>query len=269
MLFFIVATPAAYASDGAVEETAGGGVSIHLAPEVIGHAFGIPITNTLITTWLVMAGIIIFAILVRRSLRIVPGGLQAVVETAVGGGYEYVKNILNENDTYARRYFPIVATIFLFVLFLNWIGLVPGMDAFGTYRGGVFVPFLHGADTDLNITFAFALIAFVTVEVAGILTLGALKYGNKFVNVSSPLAFALGIMELISELARLIAFSFRLFGNVFAGETLLLVIAFFVPVALPVPFMAFELFVGFIQAFIFAVLTLFFIKLAITPAEGH
>ena len=95
------------------------------------------------------------------------------------------------------------------------------------------------------------------------MSLGFMKYGSKFINFSSPLAFLIGIIELISELARLVSFSFRLFGNIFAGKTLLVIAIFFAPFVLPVPILAFELFVGVIQAFIFAVLTLFFIKLAI------
>ncbi len=108
----------------------------------------------------------------------------------------------------------------------------------------------------------FAIVAFFTIEIAGVLAIGLFKYTHKFLNFSSPLAFVIGLIELISELARLISFSFRLFGNIFASKTLLLVIMFFVPYILPVPILAFEVFVGFIQAFVFAVLTLFFIKLA-------
>jgi F-type H+-transporting ATPase subunit a len=132
---------------------------------------------------------------------------------------------------------------------------------------GHFTPFLYPANTDLNITLAFAIIAFLTIEFAGFATIGFFKYAGKFINFSSPLAFIIGIIELISELARLISFSFRLFGNIFAGKTLLVVIMFFVPYVVPVPLIAFEVFVGFIQAFIFSILTLFFIKLA--AAEPH
>ena len=97
----------------------------------------------------------------------------------------------------------------------------------------------------------------------GVLAIGVFKYAGKFLNFHSVGGFFLGILELISELARLISFSFRLFGNIFAGKTLLVVAIFFVPYILPVPIMAFEVFVGFIQAFVFAILTLFFIKLAV------
>jgi F-type H+-transporting ATPase subunit a len=176
-----------------------------------------------------------------------------------------------ESETLARRYFPILATIFFFILAANWVGLLPGVTSigyWGEYHGeSKLIPFFYPVNTDLNVTFALALIAFVTIEVAGILALGAWKYGGKFINFHSPLAFVIGLVELIGEMARLISFSFRLFGNIFAGKTLILVAIFFVPLIMPVPIMAFELFVGFIQALVFAILTLLFIKLAV--AEPH
>ena len=144
---------------------------------------------------------------------------------------------------------------------------MPGVTSVGFFEGEKFTPLLYPAATDLNITLAFAIIAFFTIEIAGVLAIGFWKYGGKFINFSSPLNFIIGLIELISELARLISFSFRLFGNIFAGKTLLVVIMFFIPYIVPVPLIAFEVFVGFIQAFIFAILTLFFIKLAVT--EPH
>jgi len=190
-----------------------------------------------------------------------------VAELMVGGVYDYMSDVL-ESKALAKKYFPVVMTIFIFVLGLNWVGLLPGVTAFGIYdEHHHLVPFLYPAATDLNITLAFAIIAFFTIEIAGVITLGLFKYGGKFINFHSPLGFVIGLIELISEIARLISFSFRLFGNIFAGKTLLVVVMFFVPYVLPVPLLAFEVFVGFIQAFIFSILTLFFIKLAVT--EPH
>lgn len=246
----------------AVEE----GISIHLAPEIIGHFYGIPITNTLLTAWFVMFCVTVGVLLFRRRISLIPGKAQVIVEALIGSAYDYVKDTLG-NERYARTFFPIIMTIFIFILALNWIGLLPGVDAIGLLKEShgeeTFVPFLHPANTDLNITLGFTIVAFATIEIAGVALLGFLKYGGKFVTFKSPMAFVIGIIELFSEIARLISFSFRLFGNIFAGKTLILVAMFFVPFILPVPLLAFELFVGIIQAFIFAVLTLFFIKLAI------
>ncbi len=241
------------------------GIHVALAPYVVGEFFGIPITSTLITAWLTMAIILTIAILATRRVALVPGKVQSLFELLIGGVYDYMSDVL-ESRTVARKYFPLVMTIFLFILAMNWFGLLPGVTSIGYYAGhgeeSHFIPFLYPAATDLNITIAFALIAFFTIELAGVLALGLWKYTGKFVNFSSPLAFVIGIIELISELARLISFSFRLFGNIFAGKTLLVVIMFFIPYIVPIPIIAFEVFVGFIQAFIFAILTLFFIKLA-------
>lgn len=246
-------TPIAHAADG---------ISVKLAPYIVGEVFGVPITATLITTWLTMAVIIFGAFLLTRRLAIVPGKSQSVAEVVIGGIYDYMADVL-ESRTMAKRYFPIVATIFLFILALNWVGLLPGVTSIGYYASeSKFIPFLYPAATDLNITIAFAIIAFLTIEIAGVLALGLWKYAGKFINFKSPLAFIIGLIELISELARLVSFSFRLFGNIFAGKTLLVVIMFFVPYIVPVPLIAFEVFVGFVQAFVFAILTLFFIKLA-------
>jgi F-type H+-transporting ATPase subunit a len=147
------------------------------------------------------------------------------------------------------------------------------LPIFGTLtvtHGGEAVPLFRGVNSDLNTTLALAIISFFTIEITGIVTLGALKYGSKFVNFKEGLVgFLVGLVELIGNLARLISLSFRLFGNIFAGEVLLLVIGSFVPLVVPLPFLAFELFVGFLQSAIFALLTLAFIRIAITDHSAH
>lgn len=246
------------------------GIAIHLAPPVLGHFFGMPITSTLVTATVVMLLLVALAIYWRSRLALIPGKTQVVLEMLIGGAYEYVADALENHET-ARRFFPLIMTIFIFVLSANWLGLLPGVSSVGIYgenhgESGL-IPLFYPASTDLNITLGLALVSFLVIEIAGIAYLGLRKYGGKFFNFSSPLAFLIGIIELFSELARLISFSFRLFGNIFAGKTLIVVAIFFVPFILPVPLLAFELFVGFIQAFIFAVLTLFFIKLAIQEPQ--
>lgn len=247
------------------------GISIHLAPEVLGTFLGIPITSTLLTVWLTMAILITLAVVVKSKISLVPGKLQSACEALIGGVFDYMADVL-ESKSLAKRFFPLVMTIFIFILAMNWVGLLPGVDSIGVYENvethgevvSKLVPFFHPPATDLNITIGFAIVAFVSIELAGVFILGLFKYGGKFINFRSPLAFVIGLIELLSEVARLISFSFRLFGNIFAGKTLLLVIMFLTtPYIIPVPLIAYELFVGFIQAFIFAILTLYFIKLAI------
>lgn len=250
-----------------VAHAAEGGISIHLSAPILGYFFGIPLTSTMVTTWLTLIILALFVIAFRSKLRMIPGKIQLIIELLIGSAFEYMAEAL-ESKQLAKKFFPLIMTIFIFILALNWIGLLPGVDAVGIYKTvheipHTLVPFLHPANTDLNITIGLAIVAFVSIEIAGIAALGIWKYGGKFINFSSPLNFLIGIIELFSELARLISFSFRLFGNIFAGKTLIVIAMFFIPFVLPVPLLAFEMFVGVIQAFIFAVLTLFFIKLAI------
>lgn len=254
-----------------VANAAGEEFSIHLAPETVGTVLGINLTSTLLTVWLTMALLILGAWLVTRKLSLIPGKGQSFIEMLIGYVYDYMSEVLDSRKL-ARTFFPLVMTIFIFILAMNWVGLLPGVDSIGLYKevhthgeaASKLVPFFHPPATDLNITIAFALVAFVAIELAGATLLGVWKYAGKFINFHSPLAFVIGIIELLSELARLISFSFRLFGNIFAGKTLLMVVMFLTtPYLLPVPLIAYEIFVGFIQAFIFAILTLFFIKLAI------
>lgn len=249
-----------------------GGIAIHLAPPVLGHVFGIPLTSTMLTAWFTMFVLVALAVLVRRNLSLIPKKPQIIAEALVGGAYDYITDVLGSRDL-ARRFFPLIMTIFVFILGMNWIGLLPGVTSIGifgeSHGESTFIPFLYPANTDLNMTIALAVIAFFAIEISGVLMIGLFKYAGKFINFSSPLNFLIGIIELFSELARLISFSFRLFGNIFAGKTLLVIAIFFVPFVLPVPILAFEMFVGFIQAFIFAVLTLFFVKLAIEDPHAH
>lgn len=249
-----------------IAHAAEGGITIHLASPVLGHFFGIPLTSTMVAAWLTMAVLAFSAVYVRAHIQLIPGKIQVIAELLIGGAFDYISGVLESREM-ARRFFPLIMTIFIFILGMNWIGLLPGVDAIGIMTNShgeeALIPFLHPANTDLNMTIAIAIIAFCTIEIAGVLFIGFFKYAGKFINFKSPLGFLIGIIELFSELARLISFSFRLFGNIFAGKTLIVIAMFFVPFVLPVPILAFEMFVGLIQAFIFAVLTLFFIKLAI------
>ncbi len=245
------------------------GIHVVLHPEVLGHLFAMPITNSLLMTWAVMALLIGGAFLFRRSLALVPGKLQAGVETAFEGALLYMSETLG-SEQMARRYFPLIVSIFLFVALANVLEFLPGIGSIGFTEGHEFVPLLRAPAADLNFTLALAAIAFFTIEITGLATLGVLRYGSKFVNLKSPVGFAVGIIELISNLGRLISFSFRLFGNIFAGEVLVVVAGYFVPYILPAPLMLFEMFIGVIQGLVFAMLTLFFIKLAIMdPHEAH
>lgn len=244
-----------------------GGLHIALASERLAYVLGFPITTSLLTTWLVMAVLLTAAFIIGRSLSLKPGLLQSAAEMLYEYVFGYVRDTLG-SEKLAKRYFPLIATIFVFILTANMFDFLPIFGTVGIERDDHLVPLFSAVNADLNTTLALAIISFFVIELSGILTLGVLKYGSKFVNFSGGvMGFIVGLLELVGNLARLISFSFRLFGAIFAGEVLLSVIGTFVPVLLPVPLMAFEMFIGLLQAGIFAILTLAFIKIAI--AEPH
>lgn len=243
------------------------GLHIALAAERVGTLWGIPITNTLVAEWVVMALLIITAVIVGRNPKLISGRVQNFFELIFDFLIDYMAQILG-NRKLAIRFFPLIVTVFLFIAFSNLFDFLPIMGALVVHHAGETVPLLRPVNTDLNVTLALAIIAVFSIEISGIVLLGFWRYGSKFFNFSSPLNFVVGIIEFVSELSRFISFSFRLFGNIFAGEVLLAVAGFFMPYVLPVPLMAFETFVGVVQAAVFAMLMLFFIKLAIAEPHG-
>lgn len=251
------------AAHGAEASEHASGIHVVLKAEEVFNVFGFPITNSLLMTWITVALLIGFAFLIRKQLKMVPGKLQTAVEWLFSGILGYMAETL-ESEQLARKFFPLVMSIFLFVLVANELAFLPGVGSI-LVDG---VPLLRAPAADLNLTLALAVIAFLTIEITGVVILGFFKYAGKYVNFSSFVGFLVGIIELVSNISRLVSFSFRLFGNVFAGEVMIAVAMFFVAYLLPAPLMAFEVFVGFIQAVVFAMLTLFFIKLAIMEPHG-
>ncbi|HEV3245324.1 MAG TPA: F0F1 ATP synthase subunit A [Candidatus Paceibacterota bacterium] len=245
------------------------GIQVILAPERLGTLFGIPITNTLLTSWAVIAVLLIIAVWIGSRLKLTPNRFQLLFEWLVEFIYDYVAETLESRDL-ARKFFPYLTTIFLFVFTSNLLEFLPGVGSVGFFApGGMFTPLFRSVNTDLNVTLMLAIVSFLTIEVTGVVVIGAWKYAEKFINIrGGAIGFVVGLIELLSELGRLISFSFRLFGNIFAGEVLILVVTYFIPYVGPLPFMAFEIFVGFVQAAIFALLTLFFIKIAIAEPHG-
>jgi F-type H+-transporting ATPase subunit a len=262
---------------------------IVLKPEPIAHLGSFAVTNTMITAWIAILLIIILSFLAFRRMKLVPRGFQGFMEFAFGFILDFCVSIAGEKN--GRRFFPVVATIFIFVIVNAWLSLLPVFGiAFHIMEGETKVPILRGANTDLNVTLALAIFSFIAVEYYGIKDLGAGKYLKKFIRIDQlkkglgqlfrgKLGSGLGMLffgvidlivgglETLSEFIRLISFSFRLFGNMMAGEILLMILAFLVPLTVAVPFYGLEMFIGFIQAFVFASLTLLFINLAVTSHE--
>ncbi len=277
-------------------------------------------TNSTFTTILVDIFLLVVAFMATRGMKVVPGGLQNIMEFVIEGLMGLSESVAGKD---AKRYFPWVATIFLFVIISNWTDVLPGVGSIGIYHppegahveqpaeeapqegeghssyldgqlamaGGdlilveaqpapaaseegeaAFVPLFRPPSADLNMTFALAITTLVLVQVFGIKALGG-KYFKKFFNASGEgfmkgISAFVGILELISEFSRVIAFGFRLFGNVFAGEIVLATMAFLITFLLPIPFFALEIFVGFVQALVFMMLALIFFSLS-TVSHDH
>ena len=245
------------------------------------------VTNTLLSSWIASILLVgMFALGARRA-RLVPGRFQNFCEIVIEGLLRFVEGVVGRGRS--RLLFPVIATIFLFVVVNAWIGLLPIYPALGFKAGDTIqIHLLRPAGTDINMPLALALVSFVFVEYLGIRMLG-LGYLGKFVRVASLRHgisslfrfrmleafqglldfFFVGPLEAFSELVRLISFTFRLFGNMTAGEILVLVSAFLVPFVATVGVYGLELLVGFIQALIFSGLTLVFAAIAITPHQEH
>lgn len=239
------------------------------------HIFNIgplPVTNSMLTSFVVLISLSIFAIIATRRMETIPKGIQNVAEIGIESLLKLANSVTRDSKL-SQKIFPLIATFFIFILFNNWAGLLPGVGTVGFHEidhgKEVFIPLFRAGTADLNTTVVLGVIAIIGVQVLGMATLGVFKYGKKFLNFSSPIAFFVGILELISEFVRVVAFAFRLFGNVFAGEVLLTVLSVLAPFVIPLPFYFMELFVGFIQALVFTMLALVFMSMATVSHEGH
>ncbi len=300
------------------------------------------ITNSILTTWIVTAFLITVAVgyhlaFGKRSFQDKPTKLQSLFEFIIESLYNLTHSISGSHHK-ARIFFPFIASFFLFIMFSNWSGLLPGVgtvgymhqaeaaheespsntspesattpgsefdeiiDQHGTAQvtqsqdvvpspdghdesptdtsvaveqkeageeHSTFVPYFRAPTADINTTLALALFSIITVQIIGVKFLN-LGYFKKYIDLRSPIYFIVGLLEIMSEISRIISFAFRLFGNIFAGEVLLTVIAFLIPLALPIPFLGLEIFVGFIQALVFSLLTLVFLSTATAShAQEH
>lgn len=249
-------------------------MTISIAAEEIFTVGALPITNSMFVGGIVSVVLLVVFAFVLKHLDEVPRGLQNVVEAIFEGLLHLIENVTQDRKQ-AIEFFPLITTIFLFVLLSNWSGLLPGVGTVGLegYHDGkpTVIPFFRSTSADLNFTLALSLIVVFTVQFTGIVALGLKSYGKKF--LVSPLqkpyiiGTFVGILELIGEIGKTISFTFRLFGNIFAGEVLLLVMLQLIPLFLPLPFLMLEVFVGLIQALVFAMLTLVFLKTATLKAQ--
>lgn len=260
-----------------------------LYSEPLGTFHHLPITNSLLASWVTVIILSATFIIIGKKAKKIPGKLQSIFEILLEGALNLSDSVTGDRKK-TEKFLPVALTLFLFILVNNWLGLVPGFGTIGFIQreGGQssFVPFLRGGAADLNFTLALALFSVILANVMGMLMVGTWEHFNRFVNMKAltsipkkikkdvtvilvnPIMIFVGFLEIISEIAKVASLSFRLFGNIFAGEVLLASMTAIFAYILPIPFMFLEILVGFIQALIFAALVLVYMTIA-TQKGGH
>lgn len=250
-----------------------------LAPETILHIGKFPITNTMINTWLAIGIFLILGLVLRKKIKLKPTKTQNFIEFFLEKLFVYFDQVTGDRKK-TIQFLPIVGSLFFFILLSNWLGLLPGTGSITI--GGA--PLLRPANTDLNLTVAMALVSVVASHIFGLFSVGVFTHLNKFVQIGTffksltkgPVAIftaivelAVGLIEIVSEMAKVLSLSLRLFGNVFAGEVLISVISSIAALLVPAPFMMLEILVGIIQASVFTMLTLVYLTVLTTKPHGH
>ncbi len=247
------------------------------------------ITNSLLNTWLVVFMVVIFGLFFKSKIKMIPRGIQNVMETIVEMLLDVFDSVTGSREK-TLKYFPFVLSFLVFILLNNWLGLLPGVGSIGQVAAEhgekVFIPFFRGGTADLNTTLALAIIGVVFSHIFSVAALGFWKYINKFINIKAlleipkkimkdptiivvnPIKVFVGLIEVVGEFAKVASLSFRLFGNIFAGEVLLASMSALLAFGLPIPFMFLEIIVGLVQAFIFSILILAYLTMN-TAEEEH
>jgi len=256
-------------------------VTIYAEP--IFHVGSFQVTNSLLTSWLAVIVILFLTLAIRLNLKKIPGKLQHFFEIILDGALSLVDQVTNDRKT-SVKIFPLVFSLFLFILVNNWLGLLPILGSIGMVvkegASSAFVPFLRSGTADINTTLALSIMVVLASNFFGIMTIGLWKLFNKYVNLKAlseivtkvrkdpavlivaPITFFVGLLELLGEFAKIASLSFRLFGNVFAGEVLLASMSAIFAYIVPGPFLFLEVFVGLIQALIFALLATVYFTIA-------
>ncbi|OGF94190.1 ATP synthase F0 subunit A [Candidatus Giovannonibacteria bacterium RIFCSPLOWO2_12_43_8] len=234
---------------------------ISIKAEKLFDFLGIPVTNALLLSTVVTLILVLFGFYLRKKITLEPAGAQNFIELLLEKLLNLMDSVLGSREL-SERYLPLIATVFIFIITSNWFGLLPIVGSVGIGDGEHWTPLFRSPAADLNFTMALATISVFGVNLLGALALGTKKYFSRF------FTSVVGPLEFFSEFIKIISFSFRLFGNVFAGEVLLIIVGFLIPYFIPLPFLFLELFVGFIQAFIFSMLTLVFVAMAVKE-EAH
>ena len=232
-----------------------------LAPETLFHLGAFPVTNTIIHTLIVDVIIVGGLVELTKNFKKVPGMFQNAVEYAVEGLYGLTESISGKN---AEKIFPWFMGFFLFLVVANITALFPGFGTIGFTKDGEFIPLLRSATSDINTTLALAIVATVATQVLAVRSVGVKGHLARYFSWN-PIFLFVGLLELLSVFTNIISLSFRLFGNIFAGEVVLSTISAIFAFFLPLPFMALEIIVALVQALVFAILTMGFMSILTTP----
>lgn len=262
---------------------------ITLFAEPILHTKNLNITNALLTSWVAVFIIIAISLVLRSKLKEVPGKLQSIFEMMVEGALSLCDQVTGDRNL-SKKIFPFSISVFFFILVNNWLGIMP-FGGFGLIENGehglTFIPFLRGSTADLNTTLALSIMAVIGANVFGVFSIGIWKTFNKYVNLKAfgdafkkikkdptviivaPITFFVGLIEIVGEFAKIASLSFRLFGNVFAGEVLLVSIAALMAFVVPIPFLFLEILVGVVQALIFSILLTVYFTIGASDHDEH
>ncbi|MEI7765100.1 MAG: F0F1 ATP synthase subunit A [bacterium] len=263
-------------------------VTIYAEP--IFHIGNFQITNSLLTSWAAVLVVLALSLAIRLKLKKIPGKLQNMFEVILEGALGLVDQVTNDRKI-SVRIFPFVFSLFIFILINNWLGLLPIFGSIGLLvqegTTSAFVPFLRSGTADINTTLALSIMVVILSNVFGIIVIGAWKAFNKYINLSAifsiftkvrkdpsvlivaPITLFVGLLELLGEFAKIASLSFRLFGNVFAGEVLLASMGAIFAYVVPGPFLFLEVFVGLIQALIFSLLATVYFTIASQDHGEH
>lgn len=246
------------------EREESGAIHVSLKPETLFTVGGLPITNSLWVSFFISVLLIILVGVAGRKMKTVPGKFQLVFEMILGGFYDMIKGV-TQNERLTRKIFPMFMTVALFFLTANLLNFFPGLLALEYNDVHLYRP----ATADYAVVLGITLIMFFFWQGTVLANIGFFSYLKKFINFSNPLNFFIGIVEIIGEFAKIISLSFRLFGNIFSEEVLALVMLSLAPFVAPLPFLLLGLLTSVIQALLFPSLILFFMNISIAEHAAH
>lgn len=236
-----------------------------IAAEPVFNVGNFAITNSILNTLLVDIILIGAVFYLKKRISLIPGKFQNIIEILVQTFYDLAESVA---QTRASKIFPYFMSFFIFILLINWSGLIPGVGSIGFFHEKdhekELIPILRSATSDLNVTLALSLVSAVATHILSVRIIGVKNYLSRYLSLN-PVNLYVGILELISEVTKIISLSFRLFGNIFAGEVVLFTVSGMFAFIFPIPFLLLEIIVGFVQALVFSMLTMAFMAILTTP----